>query len=155
MLLNCVARQLSASGHAATSPRPAGRANLSVVETTVVDGRVWEELSRISPDPAFAERMVEAFRIDCTRLIREIEEGLDRHNFQSVKDSAHALKGGAGSLGAIQLLQFAERLEKTSHDALRARSVPLLEELERVMTGTFRALEAMLEDSRDSERPPG
>ena len=49
--------------------------------------------------------------------------------YELVKDAAHALKGGAASVGATQLVQFAKRIEKASHDSLRLKAAQWIEEL--------------------------
>jgi HPt (histidine-containing phosphotransfer) domain-containing protein len=65
-----------------------------------------------------------------------------------VKDAAHALKGGAGSVGATQLTQFAVRLEKATHETMRLKSAQLTEELLRLSERTILALQEHLEAQR-------
>jgi HPt (histidine-containing phosphotransfer) domain-containing protein len=65
-----------------------------------------------------------------------------------VKDAAHALKGGAGSVGATQLVQLATRFEKASHDVLRLKAAAWSEELMRAADIALAALEQHLEDRR-------
>jgi two-component system sensor histidine kinase RpfC len=120
----------------------------------VIDLTVWEELAHLSPDPEFARRMVDAFRIDCRRLVGEIGDALDRRSLEAVKEAAHALKGGAASLGAKQLQHFAEKLERATHGSLRAKARAWRAELEPLVGATFAALDVMAQEQGARELPP-
>lgn len=124
---------------------PEERPALTVVDTPVLDATVLEDLSRLSPDPTFIERLIRGFHSDCERLVAEITEALVQRKYESVKDAAHALKGGAGSVGATQVTQFAIRLEKATHETLRLKSAQWTEELLRVSGRALTALDAHLE----------
>ena len=77
-----------------------------------------------------------------------ISDAFASRRYEDVKDAAHALKGGAGSVGATQLMQLAVRLEKASYDTLRVRAAPWMEELARASSATYVALERHLQDRR-------
>ena len=125
-------------------PRAEERPSLTVVDTPPLEARVVAELAGLSKDPTFVERLVRGFRSDCERLIGDIASGLASRNYEAVKDAAHALKGGAGSVGAALLVQFAVRLEKSSHETLRLRASALSEEGRSLADRTFAALDAHL-----------
>jgi two-component system, sensor histidine kinase RpfC len=129
-------------------PRVDDRPALTVVDTPVVEYGVLEDLERISPDQTFVERLVRGFRSDADRLVRAIGDALASRRYQDAKDAAHALKGGAGSVGATQLVQFAVRLEKATHDAMRVKASALIEELSAATAATHAALEKHLEERR-------
>jgi two-component system sensor histidine kinase RpfC len=78
------------------------RPALTVVDTPAVDPGVLEDLGRLSTDPTFVERLVRGFRTDAERLVTTISDALAARRYEVVKDAAHALKGGAGSIGAGQ-----------------------------------------------------
>jgi HPt (histidine-containing phosphotransfer) domain-containing protein len=69
-----------------------------------------------------------------------------------VKDAAHALRGGAGSVGATQLMQFATRVDKATHDTMRLKASAWSEELGQVVERTFAALDAHLELERQKQK---
>ncbi len=146
-LLDAIEHHLSPD--APTAPpvpiRAVERPTLSVVDTPVVDSQVIEDLELLSPDATFVERLIIGFKGDAERIVSEIAAALDSRHYEQIKDIAHALKGGAGSVGAMQLMQFAARLEKTNHDALRQKSNALLEELNRTTKQAFVVLEQHLE----------
>ena len=72
--------------------------------------------------------------------------------YEDVKDAAHALKGGAGSVGATQLVQLAIRFEKASYDTLRVKAATWTEELVHAANAALAALEKHLEERRRQTR---
>ena len=44
------------------------------------------------------ERLIRGFRSDADHLVKTISNGLATRRYEEVKDAAHALKGGAGSV---------------------------------------------------------
>ena len=120
------------------------RPTLSVVESGPFDPAVLAELGRLSNDPSFIERLLRGFRGDCEKIVRQIVDDLALRRYESAKDAAHALKGGAGGVGATWLVQFAGKFEKLDHDTLRARATSLSEELLRISAQTTTCLEQHL-----------
>lgn len=160
LLLDAIERHLTIDSdrfvrpppQAATDERPA----LTVVDVPPFDPVVLEDLARLSSDSTFVERLLRGFRGDTERLSNQIGEALLQRKYESVKDAAHALKGGAASVGATQLTQFATRLEKATHDSLRLRAAQIIEELNATTSRTLVELERHLEARRlDRASPTG
>jgi len=150
-VLDAIERHLageSAVNFVAPAPRSDERPPLTVVDTPLLDVNSLKDLSVLSNDPTFIERLIQGFETDCHRLVQQIVDGLTQRKYESVKDAAHALKGGAGSVGATQLTQFAVRLEKWSHEMMRLKSAVLTEELMRLAERTLAALHEYLETQR-------
>jgi len=156
LLLDAIERHLAETAHdlrtIARPLRSEERPALTIIDTPVVDPTVLEDLGRLSTDSTFVERLLRGFQTDTDRLIRAISDGLAARRYEDVKDAAHALKGGAGSVGATQLMQLAVRLEKASYDTLRVRAAPWIEELARASSATQTALEHHLEERRNNYR---
>lgn len=129
-------------------PRVEERPTLTVIDTPNVDLGVMDDLGRLSQDPTFVERLLNGFRSDVVRLVKSIGDGLATRRYEDVKDAAHALKGGAGSVGATQLVQLAIRFEKAGHDVLRMKAATWTEELVRAADAAFAALDKHLEERR-------
>ncbi len=110
-------------------PRGDERPALTVVDTPAVDPGVLEDLGRLSADPTFVERLVRGFRSDAERLVATITDALAARRYEEVKDAAHALKGGAGSVGATQLVALAQRFESSDRDTMRLKAAAWSEEL--------------------------
>ena len=106
------------------------------------------DLDRLSNDPTFVERLVRGFRSDSERLVKSMSDALAARRYEEVKEIAHALKGGAGSVGATQLVQLAIRIEKASHDLLRHKAAAWMEELAHAANTTLAVLDQHVEDKR-------
>lgn len=159
-LLDAIERHLAASAQEIAAivppPRTEERPNLTVIDTPVVDKHVLRDLERISNDPTFVERLTRGFRSDTERLVKSIGDALAARRYEEVKDAAHALKGGAGSVGASQLVQLAIRFEKASYDLLRIKSAAWIEELAHAANVALAALDQHVEARRrESGRDPG
>jgi len=151
-LLDAIERHLAANveGMAAIVPPPRAeeRPSLTIIGTPVVDRNVLRDLDRLSNDPTFVERLVRGFRSDSERLVKSMSDALAARRYEEVKETAHALKGGAGSVGATQLVQLAIRFEKASHDLLRHKAATWMEELAHAANTTLAALDQHVEDKR-------
>jgi two-component system sensor histidine kinase RpfC len=151
-LLNAIERHLASRSTdltiASSIPKSDERPAFTVVDTPAVDPRVLEDLGRLSTDPTFVERLVRGFRSDAERLVRTIIDALSARRYEEVKDAAHALKGGAGSVGATQLVALAQRFENANNDAMRLKAATWSEELSRATDNVLHALEAHIEERR-------
>ena len=151
LLLDAIERNLSdLTEQVAAAPptRSEERPALTVVDVSPLDPLVMAELANFSSDPTFVERLIVGFRKDCDRLVAQLTEGFAQRKYEAVKDAAHAMRGGAGSVGATQLMQFATRVDKATHDALRLKASVWSEELGQVVERTYAALDAHLELER-------
>jgi two-component system, sensor histidine kinase RpfC len=158
LLLDAIDRHIALDGDRATTrPTPGAadeRPSLTVVEVPPLDPAVLEDLGRLSSDPTFVERLLRGFRADTERLTTQIAEALQQRKYELVKDAAHALKGGAASVGATQLTQVATRLEKATHESLRIRSAQITEDMNATSARTIAELEKHLETRRASRASP-
>jgi len=94
------------------------------------------------------ERLVRGFRSDAERLLATITGALASRRYEVVKDAAHALRGGAGSVGATQLVALAQRFENSDPDTLRLKAAAWSEELSRATSNVLSALEMHVEERR-------
>ena len=127
-------------------PRAEDGPTLTVVDTPIVDVNVLTDLEHLSSDHTFVERLLRGFRSDLERLVQTIGDSLAARRYEAVKDAAHALKGGAGSVGASQLVQLALRFEKASNENLRMKAASWMQELTHAATGTLSALDSYVEE---------
>jgi two-component system sensor histidine kinase RpfC len=150
MLLDAINRHLAAPGQECqlqvipNNERP----TLTLVDTPAVDPRVLRDLQNLSSDPTFLERLLTGFRSDAERLVKEIGDALTARRYQDVKDAAHALKGGAGSVGATQLVALSVRFESADYDTMRLKAAAWSEELSRAVANVLSALDAHLQERR-------
>jgi two-component system, sensor histidine kinase RpfC len=140
-LLEAVERHLAAQSANLRPPVTVDeKPQLSVVDTPLVDAEVLQDLARLSTDPTFIKRLLDGFSSDTKRLVGEITTALTDRKYEAMRDAAHALKGGAASVGASQLSQLARRLEQSPPDMLRMRTAQLIEELLRTSNRTLEFL---------------
>jgi len=148
-LLEALDRHLSAASSNFTQsalqvPKADSKPALFVVDTPLVDHKVLTDLTNLSPDPLFIKKLLAGFRVDTERLVVAISDALTARRYSEIADAAHALKGGAGSMGATQLVQLAIRFEKASHEQLRFRTAQWIEDLIRVTDATLAELESVV-----------
>jgi two-component system sensor histidine kinase RpfC len=157
-VLDAIERHLSAqAGEAARRMAAVAdeRSQLSLVSVPALDTQVLEELSKLSSDPTFMDRLMKGFHADTTRLVSELSDALSQRKYTEAKDVAHALKGGAASVGASQLVHVATRIEKSTPEALRMRSVQLIEELLQASNKACAAVEQLLSEREQRRQSPG
>ena len=155
VLLDAIERHLAGDmtvGFASPPPRGDERPALAIVDSPPVDRLILADLAMLSADPTFVERLVEGFAADCDRLVHDIGTALAHRRYEAAKDAAHALKGGAGGVGATQLLQFAIRMEKATHETLRLKAAQWTDELQRIAARTRSALDEYVSERRQ-QRP--
>lgn len=155
LLLDAIERHLASEAVTGTPRivRSDERPQLAVVETPVIDLEVLRDLAALSSDPTFVKRLLMGFKSDTERLVREITTALGERKYQAIRDSAHALKGGAASVGACQLSQLAKRFEVASVDSLRIRAAQWIEELLKTSQVSIEMLERFLADRQSADTP--
>ncbi|MEO8486597.1 MAG: ATP-binding protein [Betaproteobacteria bacterium] len=153
LLLDAIERHLAADGDRQLPPPERGedRPSLTIVETPPLDPEVLKDLVRLSTDPTFIERLLRGFKGDTERLVGEIGDALGARRYEVAKDAAHALKGGAASVGAMQLVQVATRIDKASHDMLRLKASQWTEELVDCANRAILALDDYLDQRRRAQ----
>ena len=146
-VLDAIERNISTDAPSALLQRPKSeeRPQLAVVDTPPIDLEVLDDLGRLSPDPTFVPRLLEGFKADTERLVHQITASFSQRKYDAIRDLAHALKGGAASVGATHLTQFAKKLEQCGPDTLRLKSAPLIEELVKTSNAALTLLDAHLE----------
>jgi HPt (histidine-containing phosphotransfer) domain-containing protein len=111
----------------------------------VLDG--LREMQEVGEPDLLAE-LVEIFVEDASARLRALREALERSDAESLKQTAHALKGSAANLGARRMAHIAARIEKLTGDSGDLMEVAgLLEELQREFEGVSAELSASLLES--------
>jgi HPt (histidine-containing phosphotransfer) domain-containing protein len=91
---------------------------------------------------AFVLELIESFGRDAPLRIRAAKEALDRGDLLHVQHIAHALKGGAGQLGARTLAGLAAEIEARAEAGDQEATAPLVGHLESQYEGARRELQA-------------
>ncbi len=88
--------------------------------------------------------MIEIFREDTPRRVRDILAAAGEGDAEELSRTAHALKGGAGALGAEALRHLASDLESLGRSGSAAAGADLSERLHATFKDTLAALEAYI-----------
>lgn len=93
-------------GHAA---RPADGADGPLVATDIMDRQTLRELEELGGDLDFVADLVDGFLKDAEQTLHFLANAVRDDTPRRFRDTAHALKGSAGSIGARQLCELASR----------------------------------------------
>ena len=77
----------------------------------MLDEEKLHELEEMGPTKDFVKNLVWLFVRDSEKHIRAMEAALERRDVPSFCDSAHALKGIAGSMGTINVMDLANEMQ--------------------------------------------
>lgn len=78
----------------------------------VLDPVVFDEISNLMED-ALSE-FIDTYLENSPKLLKNIDQSLSQGDLSGVFHSAHQLKGGSGSIGAMQVFQLAKEIEALS-----------------------------------------
>jgi PAS domain S-box-containing protein len=102
-------------------------------------------LTRVNGDSKMLGRYLRMFRERNTDIVTHTGEAMAAHDLTTARRLAHTLKGGAGTVGLIELQNQAARLEATLAEALLGRDQPThrKEDFAALTAAWSRALEAL------------
>lgn len=95
----------------------------------IIDQQTLNELKNLGSGLSFVRELVENFITDSQETAEQMQRALDHQHIDSFRDSAHALKGSAGSVGAVRLQSFCIKLAAISSQDFEGTSSLLMEKL--------------------------
>ena len=80
----------------------------------VIDMAIIETLRELggAEDPGLVSELIDLYLLDAPERIREIQDALEREDFDLLERASHTLKSASANIGAAQLSVFCEGLEK-------------------------------------------
>ncbi len=104
------------SGRAAAASAPPSRktAVASCGAIPLVNQERLRDVRRITTDQTFLGKLVFGFGEDVELMLDRLEKAIDNHQYGSLKDIAHAIKGAALGIGAQQLAARCIEMESLS-----------------------------------------
>jgi two-component system sensor histidine kinase RpfC len=76
-----------------------------------LDEHKLDSLNELGSGPEFIKQLVEGFTRDGERLMEKLSRAVKHRDFPELRDAAHALKGTAAELGAVQLVDLCKDIE--------------------------------------------
>jgi len=144
-----VERESAAMGRRAAGPEAhsaAGSQASAQGEREVLDESKLRELAELSSESEFLRELVDGFIRDAEVLIHDMEEAASAGRREAVRDLAHALKGSAGSVGALKMYELGIRGARASELQAGEDAEALVRDLKTAFTSTRSALLEYLEE---------
>ncbi len=157
-LLETIARLSTGKPTPAKHPRlkvAAAAGGMRAAEVPIVDEAVVRSLAELSSDPAFFPNLLAGFTRDAEATFEAMARALEAGDLAAYRDSAHALKGSAGSMGAMRLFDLAGEASRADHQKLQAKGHGMLAELWRLYREMQPAMEACVDTLRRGEAARG
>ena len=105
-----------------------------------LDLQTLQDLEKLGNGLDFVRDLVENFGADGNELISAMRQSVQHQDIDSFRDCAHALKGSAGSVGAVRLQQFCINLSNISLREFQVETPSLLQSLEDALQLSLDAL---------------
>ncbi len=128
----------------ATAPTPPA--------ASVLDAHTLTELELLGSGPQFVHDLAQGFLRDGDALLTEMRQALDGGQPQRYRDAAHALKGSAGSVGAMLVYEITSRACRLPDHQMPLQGTRLLRESRAAFDAARRALLDYL-DRREQQEP--
>ncbi len=123
-----------------TSEEVVNSDTLVMQSNEILNHKVLDQLSALGNSPDFIEKLVDHFQFDTDNLINSMHFSLRGERYQKLMDEAHGVKGAAGNIGATKLAATAQRINRSSPDALREEGPQLLKELKKDLTDAIKLM---------------
>ena len=120
-----------------------------VAAAQVVNQETLAQLEALG-SPGFLEKLIGVFVADNEVLIRKVQSAVSARNFTEFRNSLHAMKGSAASMGAERLTRVCGDLGRLSDAELRLQSPQLIKSLEQELSAARESLERHLQERRRS-----
>jgi two-component system, sensor histidine kinase RpfC len=98
-------------------------------EARILDPDTFRELEALGNGTDFLEDLTKVFLEDGEKLLREMERALGNQNAGEMHDLAHALRGSAGNIGAVSLVDSCAKISRTGLADFKAVGPMRLEEI--------------------------
>lgn len=142
------------------TPKTQAETNKDITdEPDVIADSVIKELEKMGSSKNFIQNLVWVFVRDSEKHTRAMEDSLAAGDIESFSHSAHALKGMAGSMGVLKVMDLAEEAQNLNGDGFLEKSEYLLAEIKketlRVRKSLMRqySISEPAKDSRTSGAP--
>jgi two-component system sensor histidine kinase RpfC len=112
----------------------------SIDEDDLIDRGVLTQLSQLGSSGEFVDSLIYHFKVDTEVLLSDMRSALGSSNYQSLRDSAHALKGAAGNIGAMKLERLATGIHAATIQDIETKGEVMLDDLSNVYSASLEEL---------------
>lgn len=109
-------------------------------ESGMISDSVVKELEKMGSSQKFIQNLVWVFVRDSEKHTRAMEDALEEGNVELFTGSAHALKGMAGAMGALKIMDLAEEAQNLGNDDFREERENLLAGIKKEMIRVRKSL---------------
>ena len=96
-----------------------------------------KSLSQLGTGSDFIKQLVEGFARDGERLMFSMRKACEQSDYPALRDAAHALKGTAVELGALELVRLCKLIEVLKpYDMASAKPSSLVQDVEKTLSET-------------------
>jgi two-component system sensor histidine kinase RpfC len=114
----------------------------------VTDLTKLAEIASLSYESKFMEELVYSFLRDGAKLIGQMKEALNNGEIMRMKEVAHAFKGSAASLGAMQLYETGTKLSDLTVAGFTEKGETLIGQIENEFSMVSKELKNYLEQQK-------
>lgn len=145
-VIDRLARRTGRSGMATVAPASAPpRSQPALDAVALMDANRFGEVERIASTPDFLDQLLRGFQDDVELLLRKLDAAIGTGQVGAVRDTLHALKGAAVSIGASQLAARCKAMEELAESGQIGHVLAALPALRQCFDGTLRAIAALSE----------
>lgn len=102
-----------------------------------------DELRQLAEsDEGLVKEVLHVFQTDTTDRLSKLRAALDRNDLAQVRNQAHAIKGSAGQVGAIEVAALCREIESRALASDPTTLRPLLARVETAFEDVCRAMSA-------------
>jgi two-component system sensor histidine kinase RpfC len=128
-----LALNLPASGAPPSPPK-------EEMKPDVLDAKYMAQIEAMGPTRDFVKNVVWIFIRDSEKHIRTMEQAAKEGDLDAFRDAAHALKGMAGQIGALTVMDLARRLETMKEGHPMSERLATLDEIKGDLAAVKRTL---------------
>ncbi|MEA1890368.1 MAG: ATP-binding protein [Pseudomonadota bacterium] len=100
----------------------------------LVDEKVLSGLLRLGSGIEFFDELVASFERDAEQMLKKMRRAVSEHDYPSLQDAAHALRGSAGEFGAYKLVKLCEEVKQLKpFEMVAERPAALVREIQQIL----------------------
>jgi two-component system sensor histidine kinase RpfC len=146
---NAQAKGGAADAGLATAPHGVSGRHASWLNADTIDRQILLDLEDLGGGLEFVANLVEGFTKDADTLFEQMAQTIESHKASQFRDLSHALKGGAGSVGARRLQELGGRASRIGDDDFERMGPTALSEMQSAFAEAKSALNSYISERKN------